>query len=200
MGDAWSGRKSQGGSNTDNAKSIDIRYLKQKTDLVPGYTGSLSWSRAGRATGSIGYRIESDAIHLSYQNQQRGKSPQQMNYAIKFDKTPCNYGGERTWLLCPYCEKRVAVIYSYDAYFLCRKCCSLPYASQAETKADRMRRKARKIRERLGASNNLFEPVTVKPKGMHERTFDRLQREEIAANMASLQCLPKSLMASLGLK
>jgi hypothetical protein len=34
-----------------------------------------------------------------------------------------------------------------------------------------------KIRERLGASNNLMESILFKPKNMHQKTFDRLREE-----------------------
>jgi hypothetical protein len=43
-------------------------------------------------------------------------------------------------------------------------------------------RKARKIRERLGASNNLMVPILFKPKNMHKKTFERLRKEEKTAN------------------
>jgi hypothetical protein len=41
-----------------------------------------------------------------------------------------------------------------------------------------MYRKARKIRSRLEASNNLLEPIWQKPKGMHWNTFERQREEE----------------------
>jgi hypothetical protein len=45
-------------------------------------------------------------------------------------------------------------------------------------------RKARKIRERLGANNDLMEPILFKPKNMHQKTFDRLRKEaEQAENL-----------------
>jgi hypothetical protein len=44
---------------------------------------------------------------------------------IQFDYTACHYGNQRTWLLCPHCHKRVAIIYSEGKYFLCRKCSNL---------------------------------------------------------------------------
>jgi hypothetical protein len=47
-------------------------------------------------------------------------------------------------------------------------------------------RKARKIRARLGASNNLAEPIMFKPKNMHQKTFDRLRREADDASNRSL--------------
>ena len=46
-------------------------------------------------------------------------------------------------------------------------------------------RKARKIRERLGASNNLMESILFKPKNMHQKTFDCLRREaDNASNLS----------------
>jgi hypothetical protein len=46
-------------------------------------------------------------------------------------------------------------------------------------------RKARKIRARLGASNDLIEPILFKPKNMHQKTFDRLCREAEHADALS---------------
>jgi hypothetical protein len=47
-------------------------------------------------------------------------------------------------------------------------------------------RKVRKIRERLGASDNLLEPVLYKPKNMHQKTFERLRDE--ADQASTLAC------------
>jgi hypothetical protein len=47
-------------------------------------------------------------------------------------------------------------------------------------------RKARKIRARLGASNNLSVPILFKPKNMHQKTFDRLRRVADDASNRSL--------------
>ena len=49
-----------------------------------------------------------------------------------------------------------------------------------------MRRKARRIRRRLGATMDLRVPVWERPKGMHEATFQRLRVAEIAANEAAV--------------
>ena len=54
-------------------------------------------------------------------------------------------------------------------------------------------RKARKIRARLGADGNLMEPVWRKLKGMHQKTFDRLVREEERANMAASMAIDSYL-------
>jgi hypothetical protein len=46
-------------------------------------------------------------------------------------------------------------------------------------------RKARKIRQKLGASMNLLEPIWQKPKGMHWRTFERLRYKAVKAEEIS---------------
>ena len=76
--------------------------------------------------------------------------------------------------------KRVAVLYGAEKYFLCRHCRDLAYGSRQEGTSDRLMRKAREIRARLGASNNLMKPILFKPKNMHQKTFDNLRME--AAN------------------
>jgi len=101
---------------------------------------------------------------------------------IQFDRTPCHFSGHRKWFLCPRCGKRVAVLYGAGKYFLCRHGYDLCYTSQQETEIDRMMRKKRKIRDRLGASHNLSMPIWRKPKGMHWKTFDRLQDQEEEIN------------------
>ena len=82
------------------------------------------------------------------------------------------------------CESRVAVLYGLGSRFLCRQCYDLPYGSQQETNLDRMMRKARKIRQRLGGSDDLSEPIWQKPKGMHQKTFEQLIGEERAVSQA----------------
>lgn len=61
---------------------------------------------------------------------------EEMNYEIEFTTTPCKYGGERLWFLCPMrknwapCRRRVGTLYRYGKYFMCRHCCELTYDSQ----------------------------------------------------------------------
>jgi hypothetical protein len=54
-------------------------------------------------------------------------------------------------------------------------------------------RKAWKIRERLGASMDLTESILFKPKGMHQRTFDRLRKEAEQANDLSWHIMGQRL-------
>ena len=50
--------------------------------------------------------------------------------------------------------------------------------SQMEARIDRVIRRARRIRKRVGASSDeLSEPLWDRPKGMHEKTFSRYAAE-----------------------
>ena len=190
MGGLGSGRWYYGGAGGAGGKDtaedhhrIDIRWLKKRGYLLPGSFGTLSWSTTWgsgetRQTGSINYRVETDRMILTYRYRVNGGEWQDVEQVVRFDRTPCNYGGSRKWFLCPSCSKRVAVLYDAGKYFLCRHCHDLCYTSQQESETDRMMRKQRKIRKSLGASNNLSMPIWRNPKGMHWKTFHRLVAQD----------------------
>jgi hypothetical protein len=50
---------------------------------------------------------------------------------IPLTKTPCYFGGERFWFICPDCHRRVSILYRprYSSFFLCRHCHDLTYQS-----------------------------------------------------------------------
>lgn len=185
MGGYGSGR-SGWKATTENQHRIDIRWLKNNGHLCPDTSGRLSWSQDNLETGSISYRMESDRMVLNYSHKFNDGEWVPVQQTISITQTPCNYGGHRKWFLCSRCGRRVIVLYGAGMYFHCRHCYNLTYSSQQEGRSDRLIRKARKIRGRLGASNNLFEPIRSKPKYMHWKTFDRLRVEADQANNLSL--------------
>jgi len=148
--------------------------------------GSLSWTCGGKPSGSIHYRVEPDTLILEYRTQPYGGEWQDVTERVPLEYSPCNYGGFRPWLHCPHCNRRVAVLYG-GARFLCRHCRGLAYASQQETPADRLLRKARSIKERLGGSGNMLERFPSKPKGMHWTTYWRLREKGETTYLESLQ-------------
>lgn len=164
-------------ATTGSQNRIDIRWLKKQGYLRPGTAGTLSWSCDDEKTGSIGYRMEAEQMILNYRHRPHGGEWEDVKQVISIDWTPCNYGGHRKWFCCPRCGKRVAVLYGPGKYFYCRHCCNLTYACQQETPPFRLLSKAQKIRERLEASSCTDEPIIFKPKGMHQKTFDRLRNE-----------------------
>jgi hypothetical protein len=69
-------------------------------------------------------------------------------------------------------------LYCASKRFLCRQCYGLNYSSQNEVYADRMIRKARKLRSKLGASMDLQRPISERPHGMYRATFERLIKQD----------------------
>lgn len=173
-------------STTESQHSIDIRWLKKHKYLRPGSAGSLSWSNRGKQTGSIAYKMEADRMILNYRNRPRGGEWEDVEQAISFDRTPCNYGGHRKWFLCLRCQRRVAVLYGAGKYFLCRHCHGLIYVSQQEGRLFRLMTKAQNIHMRLGGDGCLDGYFLVKPKNMHWKTYRRLyEKGETASKLAS---------------
>jgi hypothetical protein len=72
--------------------------------------------------------------------------------------TRCNYGGERRWLLCPRCFKRVAKLYRPpdEVLFACRQCHGLTYRSTQchDAKLDRLLKAPAENLQQMIASPN----------------------------------------------
>jgi len=167
----WSSR-----ATTESQLRVDIRWLKRHGYLMAGATGSMSWSRGGEQTWSVNFRVGHNQLVLSYRHKPDDGEWESVEEIVWFERTACNYGGYRIWFQCPHCHRRVAVLYGAGKYFLCRHCYGLTYTSQQQSRPDRLMRKARKIRARLGVGGNLTEPILFKPKNMHQETFDRLRK------------------------
>lgn len=173
-------------STTDASKRLDIRFLKKNGWLFTGRIGTLSWSIGDTPCGSIGYSVHNDRLVLNYKYTPHDQDESEsIKRNIYFEKTSCNYGGERTWFICPHCGKRREVLYLYGRNFTCRTCANLNYECQHEQPLDRHYRQARKIRRKLIPEidpdfnpDNLSDPVLFKPKGMHQKTFDKLRYKQ----------------------
>ena len=158
-----------------------MRYLHREGLLKPGFWFTLRWSRSGRETGSIRCTVigeaKPDSVILTYRHRSSPAGEwEDVREPVPLSWTPCNFGGERSWFICPgaNCGRRVAVLYGLGRYFLCSHCYDLTYESQRENEMHRALRRAQAIRERLGGSANMMEPFPEKPKGMHLKTYMRL--------------------------
>ena len=107
-------------------------------------------------------------IHFKYKH--NGKD---YNYHVKIDRTPCHYGGYRYWYLCPHCGKRTSVLYRAGLY-VCRHCIGANYQTQLNQPLDNIRRKMHKVASKLKWVEVGYKEVPLRPKGMHQKTFDRL--------------------------
>lgn len=188
-------------TTTDEVRRVDARHMYRHCGLSnPGSAGTLYWSCGGEPSGSINFRVHKEYVILSYKHRAYDEDWHDRRETIWLDRTPCNFGGERIWFLCPRCSRRVAVLCGLGVRFLCRECYGLPYASQSETPADRMARKARKLRRRLGADECLDVPIWDKPRGMHCSTYERLCVAEATANEAATAALAGKLALLLGIE
>jgi hypothetical protein len=149
----------------------------------------MAWWRAGQEVASIGALVYQDKLILSYRHRSRPAGEwKEVKEAVHLEWTPCNFGGDRPWFVCPgtECGRRVAILYGPGKYFLCRHCYDLRYESQREDNKDRALRRAQKIRMRVGGSANMMEPFPEKPKGMHHDTYMKLFWEHHEAKMKHL--------------
>ncbi len=191
MGGVGSGKRSgkKPKVTTERLPSIDIRLLRKQGYLIPDTDGELTWSVGGKPVCSVRYRMYLSKMVINYNHRSKDGHWVPAKQEIIFDQTQCNYGGGRQWFLCGNCNRRVAVLYFGSGGFFCRHCLNLTYASQQENEEHRMMRKARNIRQRLGAGDNLFAPIWEKPKNMHQTTFDRLRREADYAHSLSWEAV-----------
>ena len=107
--------------------------------------------------------------------------------------TDQHLGGRRRWFACPDCGRRCLLLYRRVGRLACRTCHDLTWTCQRESPADRLRRRARSIRRRLGGSINLLEPFPNRPKGMHRSTYARWRRKGLTAEQAILDAMEESL-------
>jgi hypothetical protein len=172
---AWARSNAKG--FVESRRSIDIRTWQRGKLLYPG--NSFSWSF--NEHGSITVQVELGVVRLKYSIQPSDEEKQSVDEPVRLLSTPCNYGGQRRWFVCPgqACGKRVAVLYQGSKYFRCRRCCGLAYSSQREDRTDRVLRRLLKIRQQLGATGplDLDFPVPPKPPGMRKTTYARLKQK-----------------------
>jgi hypothetical protein len=120
-----------------------------------------------RLTGPYVSEIAFDADDL---DELKRHADESIIYPVAIDWTPCNYGGERPWFLCPgrgY-GRHAVKLYLGNPHFLCRRCYQLRYACQLEHEDDRLFRRRAKIAQRLGGDDSGLLPS--RPKGMHTTT------------------------------
>jgi hypothetical protein len=159
--------------------ALDVRVLARRGRLTPGMSYSWAWTRGGHPAGNIGIQTASDHVRLAYTWTPSGSDLQQVDCSVRLERKPCHLGGTRPWFRCPRCWSLRAVIYGVasDGKFGCRRCMRLGYASEAESRIDRINRKLHKLQAKLGEEGE-------KSKWMRWRTFDRICARIDAADAA----------------
>ena len=157
-----------GKHKTTDYRELNVGKLVKDGLLKTHGNYTLEWKRRGCVVAAITISTEQDRIKLNYQTSTVGKDKQDHSYYIGLSYTPCHMGGQRAWFVCPSCQKRAAILYG-KRVFACRKCCELVYPITTESKLD-------KLRERLQWQAGFLNGYEWKPKGMHWRTYRKLER------------------------
>lgn len=131
-------------SEADDLKQISTSFLK-KHGYFKGYlSGNITWTRSGawgeskNSVSIVVSTLEGDNyLRIYYTQTDRDTNEKKdFDYKIPLTTTPCRYGGNRYWFICPwykngaYCGRRVASLYKDGDYFACRHCYELTYSSR----------------------------------------------------------------------
>jgi hypothetical protein len=169
---------------TEECCALNIQRLHKQGCFRASYWTSLSWkSTSGRIT-TVGLSTDPPyGIRLEYTVTDADGKPCSIDDRVSLTWSPCHLGGERPWFLCPRCSRRVGVLYLLHNFrFRCRHCHRLRYRCKSETPWSRAQRKTLKIERRLG------DVPWIKPKWMHQTTFDRLHKRLREAKEAENEC------------
>lgn len=173
--------------STQNMHPLDIRRIYRAGLLITGRTFEWQWTCGGHKVASISIRVGFNEVHLTYRTRDHSRDWLDMSYAVPVTWTACNFGGQRPWWRCPIggCGRRIAVLFGGSVY-ACRHCQKVQYESTRETPADQACRRAGKLRKRLGWVAGIANGLGAKPKGMHQKTFARLQAMHDADTLKAL--------------
>jgi hypothetical protein len=121
--------------DTDPLPKLDVRWLNRVGALHPGAVTQPCWQRGDRQICMITTYVDPWASHvlsLAYLMGSPGGELQPVREIVPLVFTPCTFGGQRTWFLCPCCRSRRAVLYLLGDRCRCRVCHNLAYSSSRE--------------------------------------------------------------------
>ena len=120
--------------------SIDLSIFRMNRWglLKHGRSGTLTWT--SRLTGNentIRYAVEMGQrpdVRLFYTTTKPSGEKFDFDYRIELASSPCNYGGQRYWFICPLCLRRAGIVYLTGKHgrFICRECGDLTYDKRNE--------------------------------------------------------------------
>lgn len=151
MGGSASGRyRTRNRGTVEAAFRIDLRLLLKEGAFMEGQTagGTLSWSRYGEPSGSMGYRAVMDPadrrliLYYSFNGEAR-------TVTVQLEAVPMRFGGFRYYALCPRTHRRCQVLPVVDGVVACRQAHRLAYASQSRDRLDRARERMERCEKRL---------------------------------------------------
>jgi hypothetical protein len=151
MGGFTSGRyRTRNRGTVDAVCRIDLRFLRKQGALREGQkaTGTLSWTRRGEPSGSMGYTVvmggEDRRLILSYTFNGEPRT-----VTVQLVAVPMRMGGLRYYALCPRTLRRCLVLPVVGGVVACRQAHRLTYATQSMDRLDRTRERRDRCEKRL---------------------------------------------------
>jgi hypothetical protein len=134
-------------TQADDIKKITTSFLKKHEYFKGWRSGTITWTSSGwggEHKSSVGIEVSTingeSYLRIHYTQTDRDtQEKKDFNYKIPLTTTPCNYGGNRYWFICPwykngkYCGRRVGTLYKDGDYFACRHCYELTYSSRNQS-------------------------------------------------------------------
>ena len=126
----------------ESSKRLDLLDLQRLgvLDAPDDRLHVVTWSRKGKPVGTIGCRLGHQpdgrpSLQLRYRLSDRSGNSLERRIDVELEATPCHFGGQRWWFLCPStkhgrpCHRRCRVLYlpSGETGFACRDCHQLTY-------------------------------------------------------------------------
>lgn len=124
-----------GKDTTDDYNSISISKFHRWKYLNKGefVSWTITRSRWGEVFSRMWVGIDRDNKRALFDftgtNWVTGEK-KKYNFTIDIISTPCNYGWDRYWFVCPSCRKKKGKLYLKNFMFHCRKCLNLCYSDQ----------------------------------------------------------------------
>lgn len=175
----------------NHCRTLNINRMVETGAIKQGTSQSGTWawtnSETGEQKASIGYHshawdLNGAYLRVHYTLTDSGKA---MDYNIPLIATKAHFGGVRFWFKCPVTGRKATKLFlPYGAtFFACRQAYRLKYASQSQSYEDRVINKKWKIVQKTGGYD-----YPIRPKGMHEKTFERIldkfwAQEELCDNL-----------------
>lgn len=174
--------------------ALPIHAVRKLLELGKGCEGTFNFQGDSRE-----FRLTVDPPTLSLAaNHSPEGSGQSATDWIPLEAAPQPFGGVRWWFTCPWCRRRCRFVYlpRPELPFRCRRCYGLRYASQCEDPAARFQRRAAHwYRRARGVSAEPWdlESFPPRPRGMHWRTYHRLEGAWNAALEAWATCAAREV-------
>mgnify|MGYP001137685933 CR=1 FL=1 len=179
MGGYGSGRQ-HGRPIAEHCLRIDLAWMMRQGLAREGRNipGTLNWTCRGSPSGSIGYRAIIDEagrerLELDY-TQGKGDDAEQVTQTIAIRFTEPNYGGKRWWMICPYRNIRVGLLYfpPGGGRFASRAAWQLGDQSQRDGPRDKPFERLFRLQKKLGSEPG-WGNYPRRPKGIWRRTYER---------------------------